>query len=154
MVGKTVTDWLDLDPGLIRRVIATTTWLGVLLFLIGSVYIGFVRAGTWGLGVLLGVADLILIRGLIRALIHGAPKWRFALYFVTKSVVLTAVGALFLLEWKLDPVLLASGFSLFLGVAILKIFGRLLLASRWMSVERQGTGGRFLRESPGAGSRR
>jgi hypothetical protein len=141
--------WLDLGPTFIRRILVSTLWVGIVGFLCIAVYIG-VRSGlAWAVGVALGMADLALLDALIREALGRQRKLALAVYGVLKFGVIYAAGALLLFRVRLAPWPLLIGFSLFLGIALLKVLGRLVLASAPLSRDREGPGGAFLRRAPG-----
>ena len=154
MEGQTATNWLDLGPGFVRRVMITTTWFGAVSFLFLGFYIGLIPAAAWIAGVALGVADLALIDLLIRETMDARRRRVIAAYFALKTVVLYAVGAVALFWLKLNPFFLLAGFTLFLIVAVLKVVGRLVLSTQWMLNALKGPGGPLLRNSAGRRSGR
>ncbi len=153
MASDQARHWLDLGPDFIRRVLVTTAWVGGLGFLCLAVYLGIRQAASWGAGAALGAADLYLLDALIREAIRGRRRGVLVLLGFLKFAGVYAVGALLLFALHLAPWFLLAGFSLFLVVALLKVLGRLLLATPAMQRERQGAGGPLLRKSPGADRR-
>jgi len=153
-VGAEGTRWAELGPGFVRRVLITTSWLGVLVALCVAVYIGLPKAAAWGAGLLLGIANLLSLNGLFKEMLRPAGGRTKALiaYVALKFPAIYLAGALALIKLRLDPLYLLAGFSLFLAVSLLKVLGRLVLSRRWMSGERRGPGGTLLRG--GAAGRR
>lgn len=149
VVGQSATSWPDLGPTFIRRVAITTGWVGLIAALCLSVYAGIFPALSFLAGVVLGIADLLLLQGLIREALLAKRKLLIAVYFLMKFLVLYAIGGILLFVLHLAPLYLIIGFSLFLAIVLLKVLGRLLLSSRWMRTERNGAGGPYLRNSPG-----
>ncbi len=149
MAGESAAGWLDLGPTFIRRVLLTTLWVGLVGFLCIAVYIGIRSGLAWGVGVALGMADLALLDALIQEALGRQRKLALAIYGVLKFGVIYAAGALLLFRFRLAPWPLLIGFSLFLGIALLKVLGRLVLTSAPLSRDREGPGGEFLRRAPG-----
>lgn len=151
MAGESAASWLDLGPTFIRRVLITTLWVGLIAFLCISIYIGLRSGLSWIVGVALGMADLALLDGLLREAIGRRRKAALLIYGVLKFGAIYAVGALLLFRLRLAPWPLLIGFSLFLGVALLKVLGRLLLTAPQLARDRDGSGGAYLRRSPREG---
>lgn len=151
MAGDSAGHWLDLGPDFIRRVLLTTAWVGGIGFLCIAAYVGIRQGAAWAAGVALGAGDLYLLSALIREALRGRRRWALVLFGFLKFAGVYAVGGLFLFGLRLAPWFLLAGFSLFLGIALLKVLGRLVLASPAMQKERHGAGGPLLRNSPGGG---
>jgi hypothetical protein len=140
---------LDLGPTFIRRTAITTVWLGGIAFLAIGVYLGLSRALAFLAGVALGIADLLLLHALIHEALFLKRLSLLAIHFAGKFVAIYGLGAIAIVLLRLSPWYLLAGFSIFLVVAILKVLGRLVLSTRWLSTERDGAGGPFLRNGPG-----
>lgn len=151
MAGESSGSWLDLNAGFIRRVLITTAWLGAVSFLCLSVYAGAGKGAAWACGVALGIADLFLLDMLLRELIGRRRKGSLAAYGLLKFVGVYAGGAVALFTFRLPLWFFLGGFSLFLGVVLLKVLGRLLLSTSSFSQRRTGPGGPLLRNSPSTG---
>lgn len=151
MAADSAGHWLDLGPDFVRRVLITTAWVGTVGFLCVAVYIGLRQGAAWAAGVALGAGDLYLLNALIREAMRGRRRRALVLLGFLKFAGIYALGALLLFGLRLAPWSLLAGFSLFLAVALLKVLGRLVLASPAMQRERDGAGGPYLRKSPGGG---
>jgi hypothetical protein len=152
VAGESAASWLDLGPTFIRRVLLTTLWVGIVGFICVAVYIGLRSGLSWAVGVALGMADLALLDALLREAIGQRRKIALLIYSVLKFGVIYAAGALLLFRVRLAPWPLLIGFSLFLAIAIMKVFGRLILTTPQLSRDREGPGGAYLRRAPGLGA--
>lgn len=132
-----MTRWTDLGPDFIRRILRTTAWVGAVVSLCASVYLGILPAVAWTAGVALGMADLAVLDLLLRELLGRRRPVALVLAFLAKFAGLYAIGAALIFWARLPALALLAGFPLFLGVAVLKIAGRLLLSARWMSSQRR-----------------
>lgn len=146
--GETAARWLDLGPTFARRILVTTAWVGLVVFLCIAVYFGLPNAAAWIAGVALGSADLFLLDALIREVVGARRRSALAVYGLLKFLGIYAAGAVCLFVLHLKPWTLLAGFTLFLAIALLKVFGRLLLSTPAMQRERGGPGGPLLRSGP------
>jgi len=118
-------------PAYIRRIAWTSLWLGA----IAAILLWAATGGRWALGfaagAALGVANFLLLAALMREIVTLETRsYRRIAMLVAIKVVFVYGGLAFLLASKWVPILSAVvGFSLILGVIVLKAVGRLLIGT-------------------------
>jgi len=120
---------LPTAPAYIRRIAVTSLWLGA----VAAILLWAATGGRWalgfGAGAALGVANFLLLAAVMREIVtlERRSRRRIALLVAIKVVVIYG-GLALLLVSKLAPILsVVTGFSLVLGVVVLKALGRLLI---------------------------
>jgi hypothetical protein len=116
-------------PAYVRRIALMSLWLGA----VAAILLWAATGGRWALGfaagAALGVANFLLLAAVIREIVTlEARSRRRIATLVAIKVVLVYGGLALLLVSKQVPVLSAvTGFSLILGVIVLKAVGRILV---------------------------
>jgi hypothetical protein len=118
-------------PAYIRRIAWTSLWLGA----IAAILLWAATGGRWALGfaagAALGVANFLLLAAVMREIVTLETRsHRRIAMLVAIKVVFVYGGLVLLLASKWVPILSAViGFSLILGVIVLKAVGRALIGT-------------------------
>ncbi len=116
------------DLRYVRRIALTSAWLGALAALLLWVAAGSRWALGFAGGAALGVANLLLLSALIRAIVVLGRRDRRRIAWLLAIKVPLVYGGLaaLLLSRFAPPASVVIGFSLFLAVIVLKAIGRLI----------------------------